>query len=177
MIQMIQYPYTPDTDVSFKYVTIENPHMKAACNYAYENSLDRLFPTGTVLVQDGKIITQSANGTDYHKNNPCVRRELNVPSGTGYELCEGCHSRNHAELRSSIKAKKLENFKPGGEMYLWGHWWACDSCWAGMLDIGIKTIYLLENSEVLFNNTKDGNLIDANKQFEHFKEYINNYKT
>jgi hypothetical protein len=37
------------------------------------------------------------------------------------------------------------------DLYLWGHWWCCESCWTAILGAGINKVYLEEGSEVNFN--------------------------
>jgi deoxycytidylate deaminase len=39
----------------------------------------------------------------------------------------------------------------GADLYLYGHWWCCESCWKAMIAAKIRNVYLLENSENLFN--------------------------
>lgn len=148
----------------FLYVSIDNPYMQEAKNYARENSLDKTMPNGTVFVKDGKIIARGANGSDYHEKHGCERVRRGIPTGQGYELCEGCHPKNHGEPKAIKEAKELGNDTKGADAYLWGHWWCCESCWKSMIDEGIKDVYLLEESEVLFNNKNPDNIIG--KQFE-----------
>lgn len=50
------------------------------------------------------------------------------------------------------------------DLYLWGHWWFCEPCWNAMIEAGIRDVYLLENSEVLFNKAHPENIIG--RQFE-----------
>ena len=163
MQKNIQYPYMPEGR-KFLYVSIDNPYMQEAKNYARENSLDKTMPNGTVFVKDGKIIARGANGSDYHEKHGCERVRRGIPTGQGYELCEGCHPKNHGEPKAIKEAKELGNDTKGADAYLWGHWWCCESCWKSMIDEGIKDVYLLEESEVLFNNKNPDNIIG--KQFE-----------
>jgi deoxycytidylate deaminase len=53
------------------------------------DSLDDDTPTGSVIVKEKMIIGIGANGTDFHKKNPCVRVIKKIPTGQGYDLCEG----------------------------------------------------------------------------------------
>jgi 2'-deoxynucleoside 5'-phosphate N-hydrolase len=40
----------------------------------------------------------------------------------------------------------------GADIYLYGHWWACQKCWDTMIAAGIRNVYLLKDSETLFND-------------------------
>lgn len=123
---------------------------------ALAHSLDEAVKTGAVVVVDGVIVAQGANGSDYHKTHECERVKQGIPTGQGYELCEGCHPKNHAERRAITRA--LEKAQ-GADLYLWGHWWACEPCWQAMLDAGIREVYLHEDSRVLFDKANPDNIL------------------
>ncbi len=159
----IKYPYLPEGR-TILYVPERNPFMIEAREYAREHSLDDSVKTGSIIVKDGGIIGRGANGTDYHKTHGCERVKRGIPTGHGYELCEGCHPKNHAEPRSVANAKSLGNDTDGADVYLWGHWWCCEGCWNSMIEAGIKNVYLLESSEKLFNKAHPDNVIG--KQFD-----------
>ena len=149
----IIYPYThPKGTIS--YVALTNKYMLAAKQTAQEKSLDKTTPTGTVLVSDGKIIGKGANGSTYHETHGCERVRLGIPTGESYELCEGCGPHNHSEPKAIEFARKHGHDTVGAEAYLWGHWWCCEPCWTAMIDNGITTMHLLEDSEVLFNKPR-----------------------
>jgi deoxycytidylate deaminase len=160
--QKIDYPYM-HVNGKIGYVAADNKYMQAAKEIAQEKSLDKVMPTGTVLVKDKRIIGKGANGSDYHEKFGCERVRLNIPTGQGYELCEGCSPKNHSEPRAIADAKAKNNDTKGAEAYLWGHWWCCESCWEVMLSNGITNIYLLEDSEHLFNKLSPKNIVG--KQF------------
>ena len=153
-----KYPFMPD-DGQIKYVPAENPFMQAAKEVAREQSLDKTMPTGSVGVLDGKIVGRGANGSHYHETHECERVRLHIPTGQGYELCEGCHPKNHSEPKAIADARKHVSNLNGAELYLWGHWWCCEPCWKAMLDAGIRTVYLREGSEVLFNKEDPDNVV------------------
>ena len=52
---------------------------------------------------------------------------------------------------------------PGADLYLYGHWWCCEPCWNAMINAGIKNVYLLKKSEVLFNLENPDNIIRKKK--------------
>jgi deoxycytidylate deaminase len=158
----IAYPYLPE-DGTITYVPAENPFMQAAKKVAREKSLDATMPTGSVIVKDEQILGSGANGSDYHETHECERVKQNIPTGQGYELCEGCSQKNHSERRAIEDANSKGNDVKGAELYLWGHWWCCEPCWDAMLKAGIKMVHLLERSEVLFNKEAPDNIVG--KQF------------
>ena len=162
-IRKIEYPYLPE-GCNILYIEESNHFMQEAKKFAKENSLDKTVPTGAVIVKDNKIIGFGANGSDYHEKNGCYRVQNNIPTGQGYELCEGCSPKNHAEPKA-IKNTIDKGFSPENtDLYLWGHWWCCKSCWEVMINSGIKNVYLLEGSEILFDKNNPNNIIGH--QFE-----------
>ncbi len=152
------------TPKNIQFVTMANEFMKEAREYARLHSLDKTVPTGAVVVKSGVIVGRGANGSNYHDTHVCERVRLKVPTGQGYELCEGCHPKNHAEPRSITDAISQGKDIAGADLYLWGHWWCCRWCYESMMNAGIKTIYLLKNSHKLFDKNKKGNIIG--RQFE-----------
>ena len=133
--------------------------MQAAKQYARAHSLDDTMPTGTILVKDGKIIGRGANGSDYHKTHGCERVRLNIPTGQGYELCEGCSPKNHSEPRAINDAKIHKFDTKGAEAYLWGHWWCCEPCWQSMVGAGITTVGLQDDANILFDKNHSDNIV------------------
>ena len=161
-IMKIPYPYLP-SDRVINYVSLENKYIKAAKEYAKEHSLDLKMPTGTVLVKAGIIIGFGTNGSDYHKKYTCKRTEQNIPTGQSYEICEGCHPKNHSEVNAIKDAHNNGHQAEGADLYLWGHWWCCRFCWQAIIKAGIKNVYLVKGSEKLFNKVSTDNIIG--KQF------------
>jgi deoxycytidylate deaminase len=147
-----------------EYADMDNPYMKAAKEYARLHSLDKTMPNSSIIVKEGKIVAQGANGSTYHDTHVCERVRLKIPTGQGYELCEGCHPKNHGEARAIADAEARSVDVSGGDLYLWGHWWLCRWCRERLSKVGIKKIFLLKNAEVLFNKNKGGNIIG--KQFD-----------
>ncbi|QQG38369.1 MAG: hypothetical protein HYS26_02370 [Candidatus Kaiserbacteria bacterium] len=157
----IPYPYLP-AGRSIEYVRLENPWMAAARDFAKENNTIR-HVGAAVIVKDGAIIGRGSIGAGPHTNG-CEREKHNVPTGTGYELCAGCGYENHSEASAIRNAKESGADTKGADLYLWGHWWCCEPCWSTMIDAGIKSVYLLEGSEKLFNKSDPDNVIGH--QFE-----------
>lgn len=154
----IEYPYIPEGK-TILYVPKNNKFIEAAREFAFKHSLDRDFSTGSVVVLGEEILGYGANGSDYHEKNGCERKRQNIPTGEGYELCEGCSSKNHSEARAIIDAQKKGNETIGADLYLWGHHWCCKPCWDSMIAHGIRNVYLMEGSEILFDRTKSGNIV------------------
>lgn len=157
--QPIHYPYLPEGR-EFRYVEASNPFMEAAKQIARKQSLDENMPNGSVIVKNGEIIGRGANGSNYHKEHGCERVRRNIPTGQDYELCEGCHPKNHSEPKAIADAQKagMPDLS-GADIYLWGHWWCCEACWKTMINAGIQNIYLLKDSEILFNKDNPNNII------------------
>lgn len=158
--KLIKYPYLPSGEKVY-YVEAGNEFMLAAKDYAKENSLDKIMPTASVIVLNEKIIGQGANGSDYHDKHGCERVRQNIPTGQNYELCEGCHPKNHSEPKAIKDA--LKNVAVNGldqaELYLWGHWWLCQPCWTAITVSGIKKVYLQIDSEKHFDKQHPENIV------------------
>lgn len=152
-MHQVQYPYLPDGR-TINYVPADNEWMQAAEKVARDHSLDSSMPTGSAVVIHGRLIGVGANGSQYHQTHGCERVRLGIPTGQGYELCEGCHPKNHSEPRALAAAKSSGHPTTGADLYLWGHWWCCEPCWTAMTNAGIAQVYLLEGSETQFNKPR-----------------------
>lgn len=156
--QHINYPYLPKGR-TIEYIPADHPFMVMAKQFSRDHSIDKSMPTGSVIVKDGVVIGIGANGSDYHDNNECVRVRQGIPTGQGYELCEGCHPKNHSESRAIADAEKNNKATAGGDLYLWGHWWCCKPCWDSMIKAEIRNVYVMEDSEKLFNREHPDNIV------------------
>lgn len=159
----IKYPYIPEGK-EINYVPISNIYMAEAKEYAKKYSLDKSMPNASFLVKDGIVIGRGANGSNYHDEYGCERVRQGIPTGQGYELCEGCHPKNHGEPKAIKDAKEKGIDIKGADIYLWGHWWCCEPCWKEMMANGINNVNLLEDSEKFFNRESPENIIGH--QFE-----------
>lgn len=152
----IELPYLPEGR-EILYVPVENPFMQQAKKLVddLEQQLSEKYPgkvfeerkLGAVVVKNGVIIGAGTNGVLYHVEHGCERKRQNIPTGTGYELCEGCSPKNHAEQTA---LRSCNEDPVGADLYLWGHWWCCESCWGKMITAGIERVYLVEGAEKLF---------------------------
>lgn len=160
---LIEYPYLP-AGRSIEYAPATNEWMRQAKEFARVHSLDDSMPGAAVIVRGGEMLGIGANGSDYHRLHGCERVRRGIPTGQGYELCEGCHPKNHSEETAIQDARKRGNDVNSATMYLWGHWWCCEPCWKAMIAAGIDRVFLLERSERLFNKAHPLNIIG--RQFE-----------
>ncbi len=143
------YPYMPEGK-TFLFVPGDHPAMVEAKRFACANSKDGAVKTGSVIMRDGAIIGRGANGSDYHDTHECERVKRGIPTGQGYELCEGCHPKNHSEPKAIADALANGHDPRGADLYLWGHWWCCEPCWRAIIGAGIARVYLMEGSDKLF---------------------------
>ena len=154
--------YVPE-GYTILYVSLDNPYMTEAKNYARHYSLDSTMLTGAVVVKENIIIGRGANGSDYHSTHECERVKQNIPSGERYDLCEGCSEKNHAEPSAIRNTEENGHLTEGADMYLWGHYYCCEWCWGAIIKAGIKQVYLMEGSEILFDKNHPDNIVG--KQF------------
>jgi deoxycytidylate deaminase len=155
----IKLPYLPEGR-EIKYVALENEFMQKAKYAAEELSTEKRHSTGAVIVKNGEIIGIGANQSGlkneklrklHDEKGICVRKFIHAKTGTLYWTCPGCASpSSHAEQEAIKDAKKKGNNTDGADLYLYGHWWCCESCWGKMIDAKIKNVYLLINSEELY---------------------------
>jgi deoxycytidylate deaminase len=160
---MITYPYLP-AGQTIRYVPENDPYIRLARDAALWYSLDHVQKVGAIIFKDNKIIGYGANGSDYHELHGCERKHLGSRTGEDYHLCPGCDPRNHAELRAITCARTSRHDIIGASMYIWGHWWACESCWNAIIGAGIQNVYFPTRSEILFNRDHPENVIA--RQFE-----------
>lgn len=163
--------YVNPSNIPITYVSLSNVYMKEAYRYAKKlhatkdlnNKVKKMTITSSVIVKDGVIVGKGSNGNGWHQsNNTCVRIEKNLPTGVGYDECPGCHGDNHSERVAINEAGMLAK---GGEIYLYGHWWICATCWKAINEAGINHIYLLENADILFDRNESTTVIGTTKQY------------
>ncbi len=151
-------------DRTIKYVPRDNTFLLQAKEYARAHSLVETMPGAAVVVKDGVIIGIGANTSTYHKKHGCERIRQGCGTGKGYELCEGCNPKHHSEQSAIKNAIKNGFHTEGADLYLWGYWWCCEMCWNVIIGAGIKDVYLMEKSEVLFHKEHPDNILGH--QFE-----------
>lgn len=146
---MNSLPYIPKGR-TIHFVEHEHPFMKKAEEVAKKYSKDSQHKTGAVIVKNEKILGFGANGSLFHKQIGCPRKWLGVKTGTFYALCPGCSPKNHAEQTAIRNAKISGKNISGADLYLYGHWWCCHSCWEKMIESNIKNVYLLKDAQKHF---------------------------
>ncbi len=163
-----KYPYLPNGK-EIKYVNSDNKFMQEAKRVARNLSTEHNHPTGAVIVKNGEVIGSGGNQTGlknlklqklHNQKGICMRKWFGTKSGTLYWTCPGCASfSSHGEQMAIKDAHKRGNDTTDADLYLYGHWWACESCWNKIIKARIKDVYLLKGSENLFNNKNPRNII------------------
>jgi dCMP deaminase len=94
---------------------------------------------GAVIVRDKRVMTTGYNGAPQgirtcKERGECLRRKLNIPSGTRTEICYAIH----AEQNAVIQAAKLGVSIDGGTCYCTHQ--PCSVCARILVNAGIKRI-------------------------------------
>ncbi len=151
----IKYPYMP-SDRFIKYVPVDHPFMVEAAKAREECAGDPLYPVGIVMVKDGRVVARAGNGFNRGpgKVHVCPRIVLDCPSGTGYELCDLHDAPGHSE-RMLLAAARESGVDPvGSDVYMFGHWWACEPCWTALIEAGVRDLYVVDDAHERFSRDK-----------------------
>ncbi len=94
---------------------------------------------GAVIVKDKRILTTGYNGApsgvkSCKEREECLRRKLNIPSGTKHELCYGVH----AEQNAIAQAAKLGISVEGATLYCTHQ--PCVICCKMIINSGIRRV-------------------------------------
>lgn len=160
----------PQNAELYEYVDAKNPYMIEAYKEACKSGCGSR-QVGSVIVKEGKIIARGHNSGN-REPAPCPRVEQNLPSGIGYELCPHCGESDlmcHAEADTIKNAEIFGADTSGGELYLFGHWWACAPCWKKALAAGIMKIYLVYEAATIF---KERGILTSKKWFSTHKNIL-----
>lgn len=152
------YPYLPNGR-EILYVPETDSFMQEAKRMRNTRSTDKKHPTGAVVKSTLFPIGMAANQAGLRfeplirlHESVCLRRLMKIRSGEHYWLCPGCASpANHAEALAIRDAKRLGQPTKGADLYLYGHWWCCESCWKAMIIAGIRNVYLVEGATEKFS--------------------------
>lgn len=156
----IEYPYLPEGR-TIKHVPVTNPFMAEAKRVREQESTEKNYSTGAVVVLDSKVVGKAGNQAalknktlqEFHRTKLCLRKLLKIPSGQKYWVCPGCAKhQHHAEWGAVRNALKNVKDISGADLYLYGHWWCCKPCWDSMIAAGIRDVYLVEGAFELFEN-------------------------
>lgn len=95
---------------------------------------------GAVIVKDNRILTTGYNGApsgvkSCAEKGECLRKKLNIQSGTRHELCYAVH----AEQNAIAQAAKLGISVQGATLYCTHQ--PCVICAKMIINSGIKTVY------------------------------------
>jgi len=98
---------------------------------------------GAVVVKDKRVMTTGYNGAPAgtrtcKERGYCLRRKLNIPSGTHAEICYAIH----AEQNAVVQAAKLGISIDGGTLYCTHQ--PCSVCAKIIINAGIKRIVYQE---------------------------------
>lgn len=98
---------------------------------------------GAVIVKDKRILTTGYNGAPSAvkscvEKGECLRRKLNIPSGTRHELCFAVH----AEQNAIAQAAKLGISLEGATLYVTHQ--PCTICTKIIINAGIKKVIFKE---------------------------------
>ncbi len=98
---------------------------------------------GAVIVRDKRILTTGYNGAPSSvescaEKGECLRRKLNIPSGTRHELCYAVH----AEQNAICQAAKLGIPLEGATIYVTHQ--PCTICTKIIINAGIKKVVYAE---------------------------------
>lgn len=102
-------------------------------------------PTAAVIIKNGKIIGCGTNAIKNKRPDICPIRTHK--RGTAWNLCkEICGQEGHAEIMAIRDALNKAEDLHSASIYLAGHWWVCRDCWDEIICVGIKKVYLREDS-------------------------------
>lgn len=148
-LQLIQYPYLP-AGREYKYVRADHPFMQAA-KAQRDTAGCRKHATGAVAVKDGQVVAAGANAGVFV--TICPRVYKGYGTGQGYRYCtDYCGQSGHAEVMVTRDAAAKGVDLAGADVYLYGHWWACQNCWNHLIEAGVRNLYLAEGSQIDFND-------------------------
>ncbi|MBI4359821.1 MAG: hypothetical protein HY564_01870 [Candidatus Jacksonbacteria bacterium] len=147
------FEFDPHDQTIYEYVDASHPFMMEAYKEACKSGCGSR-QVGAVIVREGKIVSRGHNSRNREPSS-CPRVEQNLPSGVGYELCPHCGESDlmgHAEADTIQNAKINGTYICGGEIYMFGHWWACEPCLEKVRAAGITKIYLVEGAAEMFQD-------------------------
>ena len=98
---------------------------------------------GAVIVKDKRILATGYNGAPQNvkscvERGECLRRKLNVPSGTKQELCYAVH----AEQNAIVQAARLNTSVDGATLYCTHQ--PCTICTRLIINAGIRRVVFCE---------------------------------
>ena len=94
---------------------------------------------GAIIVKDKRVMTTGYNGApagikSCEEKGECLRRKLNIPSGTKHELCFAVHAEQNAICQAARRGIALE----GATLYC--RMTPCRTCAMLIINCGIKRV-------------------------------------
>ena len=98
---------------------------------------------GAVIVKNKRILTTGYNGAPAGvkscvERGECMRRRLNIPSGTRHELCYAIHAEQNAIIQAATLGQSIE----GASIYITHQ--PCVICAKMIVNAGIERIIVKE---------------------------------
>ena len=148
----IEYPYLPEGK-TLKYAPADDLFMVEAAKARETLAGDPMYPVGAVLVKDGRVIGRGGNGFNRGPGQVhiCPRIVLDCPSGEGYDLCDLHLAPGHSEVMTLKNTRDAGEDPAGADLYMYGHWWACEPCWTALLEAGVRDVYVLDDAHERFS--------------------------
>ena len=118
---------------------MELAHVVASWSSCYQENRQ----VGAVIVKDKRILTTGYNGapsgiTSCKDKGECLRKKLNIPSGTRHEVCYAVH----AEQNAIIQAAKMGVALQGATIYVTHQ--PCSICTKMIINSGISRVIFKE---------------------------------
>jgi len=131
---------------------------------------------GAIIVRDDQIIATGYVGAPRNTKSSlehgfCLRRRLNIPSGTQYELCRSVHAEQNAIINAARAGVSILN----GDMYIYGELrdskktinaFPCFICKKMIINAGIKRVIVSVEDE-----KRDFKVFYVNDWIEYWKEH------
>lgn len=140
----IRHPYLSER-LQAEYA--DNEYLEQTKKVWEEEAYDRVHPTATLIVKDNEVVGKGGNGKGpiFHTVEICERKQLNIPTGQGYHLCDGIHlPENHSEAKAVrvITEDGNASLLTDSTAYLYGHWWSCVDCSTALEEAGVAKLYI-----------------------------------
>jgi dCMP deaminase len=141
---------------------------------------------GAIIVKDDQIVSTGYNGAprgtkDCFERGGCLRRELNVPSGTQYEICRSVHAEQNAIINAARAGVALLGATlfmylvkrtPNGDKFVTSA--PCFICRKMMINAGITRFVGNDNDGKITSKNMDewikewneGDLFDSSKSYD-----------
>ena len=146
-----------DRLMSLSKIAIENIKLK------HTNFKPQICTASMFVDKNGNEIVWATQDMSKHlleniNDGLCIRelkkkQEL-LKSGEGYDICPGCDIQNHSEQNAIAKALSQNKYQiiRGSTLYLYDHFWCCDSCRQKLFDAGVSNIVIYPKCRWVFGD-------------------------